>query len=121
MLMMFCLLFVLITSQAVAVDFQPFAKLQLQPGIAIEFRASKFDESRHKITKLGQGPVRLIDGKQFFGTDGGLPKTQLDSAVMLVSERRIVLDVSGMSGTALREILTDDEDILSRLFPGLSN
>jgi hypothetical protein len=103
--------------------------------------------------------VRLIDEKQFFGTDGGLPRTQLDAAVIIIADRRIILDTSGMfepwvtspstrdfklerygdgwiltglfsdaagayvgrwrilSGTAFREILTNDENIISELFP----
>src|SRR5207245_193661 len=135
------------------------AKLQLQPGVILELHASKFDESRHKIMKLRPGGVRLIDEKQFFGTDGGLPRTQLDSAAITIGDSRIVLDVSGMfepwvtspstrdfklqrydggwvltglfsdaagayvarwrilSGTAFREILTDDEKIMAELFP----
>jgi len=155
----FLLLPFLIPLVTVAGEFQCSATLKLRPDILLHLRASIFDASRHKITKFEAGPVRLIDGKQFFGTDGGVPRTRLDSAAIVIGETKVTLDVSRMfnpwgnapspehftltpyeegwllaglfsdaggayvavwrilNGTSIREILTDDEDIISRLFP----
>ena len=140
---------------AVASEFQRSASLHLRPEITIELRASQFDPSQHKVTTTNSGAVRLIDGKQFFGTDGSLPRTQLDSATHIVEGTKMPLDVGQMydpwfavpapesfsvtryeggwvltalfsdgagtylarwrilNGTSLREVISDDEDIVS--------
>ncbi len=147
--------FALLPIAAVASEFQRTASLHLRPELTIELRASKFEPSEHKLTKSSSGAVRLIDGKQFFGTDGGLPRTQLDSAMLIVQGTKIPLDVGQMydpwfavatresfsatryedgwvltglfsdgagtylarwrilGGTSLREVISDDEDIIS--------
>jgi hypothetical protein len=138
-----------------AADFQSSAAFHLRPEVALELRASRFDASEHKITKNNSGLVRLIDGRQVFGTDGGLPHTQLDSAVLIIEGVKVPLDVGQMydpwlaapshqsftltqyedgwiltglfsdgagtyltrwrilSGTSLRQVISDDEDIVS--------
>jgi hypothetical protein len=143
---------------AAASEFQNSATLDLRSEIALQLRASKFDPSRHKLTKNSSGAVRLTDGRQFFGTDGGLPRTQLDSASIIVEGGRVPLDVGQMyepwfgtpsrdtfsltrygdgwvltglfsdgaetyvarwrilSGTSLREVISDNEDLISSLF-----
>ena len=149
----------LIPAVILGVEFQSDVSLKLRPNVVLNLRASIFDASRHKITKTNPGGVRLIDGKQFFGTDLTVPKTQLDSAAIVIGETRVALDVSHMfnpwvnapsperftltpyedgwllagafsdgggayvarwrilNGTSIRGILTDDDDIMSRLFP----
>ena len=88
--------FALLPITAVGSEFEPSASLRLQPEITVELRASKFEPSQHKLTKSSSGAVRLIDGKQFFGTDGGLPRTQLDSATLIVEGTKVPLDVGQM-------------------------
>lgn len=68
--------------------------------------------------------MRLIDGRQFFGTDGGLPRSQLDSASIIVEGGRVPLDVGQMYeawfGTPSRDTFSltryGDGWVLIRLF-----
>ncbi|SRR6266487_137010 len=156
--MRFVTMLLLLPLLAAASEFQNSATFDLRPEITLQLRASKFDPSRHKLTKNSSGAVRLIDGRQFFGTDGGLPRTQLDSASIIVEGGRVPLDVGQMyepwfgtpsrntfsltrwedgwvltglfsdgagtyvarwrilNGTSVREVISDDEDLISSLF-----
>ena len=71
----------------------------LLPRVKLEVRASPFIASRHRIERCPapyEDNVCTIDGKVFFGTDGDLPSTQLDSMVLQIGGQRADLDISGM-------------------------
>lgn len=81
-----------LASGADAGDFVPDFSCELLPGVKLVMHASRFIPSKHTIRKIDHDEV-IIDGHQVFGMSG-IPKTQLDSAYIIIQGRKIPLDVS---------------------------
>lgn len=66
------------------------ATVKLPYGAVLCLRQARFQASRHKLgyyQPAGQNKTRTlktIDGQGFFGTDGGVPRSQLVSASLLL-------------------------------------
>lgn len=69
-------------------------------SIEIFITQSKFDKNKHKLTYFKEYPdqIRLIDNKQYWGTDGGLPTTQYAGVVVRYGTKNISLPKSALEG-----------------------
>lgn len=64
--------------------------------IEISVTKSKFDPKKHQITysKENKKAMTLIDKKQYYGTDGEVPKTQYEEVKVKIKDTLIVLPKS---------------------------
>lgn len=65
-------------------------------SIKVTLTIGKFHKTNHKIKYLGSYVVK-IDNKPFWGTDGGLPKEQINSIHMIVGKDTIHIPKSAYS------------------------
>jgi hypothetical protein len=68
-------------------------------GVTFELKSKAFEVSKHKLGWCGSGESKFvctIDGRPFFGSAGGVPFAQLDSAVFRHGSHVVHLDVSCM-------------------------
>lgn len=71
-------------------------EIVLKKDIKLTLIMIPFVTSKHRIKRCGKESVCLIDDLPFFGSDGQLPKRQLQSMVLTLKGKKIPLDVSGM-------------------------
>ena len=74
--------------------------LDLSAGVKLRFEVSPFVQGQHKLSwcTTTNNPKHLcaIDGRPYFGSDGQVPYTQLDAAVLEYGTHAVRLDVSCM-------------------------
>ncbi len=58
--------------------------------------AAPFDQGRHQLSECASAWTCTIDGMPFFGTDGDLPSSELKALDVVLGDKRVALDVSGM-------------------------
>lgn len=71
-----------------------------QDGITLTITNKPFDKKIHKIQNCGKTPC-IIDGKFFYGGDGNIPKTEVESLVFSKNGKTVKLDVSSMYDTGV--------------------
>jgi len=61
---------------------------------------SNFDKKKHKFkyVKDYSTQIELIDNKQYFGMDGGMPSTQFEKVIIKVGQKTIILPKSALAG-----------------------
>lgn len=61
---------------------------------------SNFDKTKHKFKYVKDYPtqIELIDNKQYWGMDGGMPKTQFDKIIIKVGQKTINIPKSALIG-----------------------
>ena len=62
-------------------------------SIKIIVTKQKFDKTKYRLTyvKGSQSQIQYINGKQYWGEDGGLPKTEYRSISIIIGSRKIDL------------------------------
>jgi hypothetical protein len=62
-------------------------------SIEVILTQSNFEKSKHKFkyTKENSNQIELIDNKQYWGSDGEMPKTQFEKIVVKIGKREILL------------------------------
>lgn len=78
-------------------------------NIQLTLEVSSFNAKAHKLDYCGDY-LCLIDGQPFFGSDGKIPKEQLNSLNIKIKQHSLALDTSGMFDMVLRQ-----EDIKDRI------
>lgn len=67
----------------------------------VQVEGGEFDAKAHRLTKgdeAGQGDwIRLIDGKPFWGTDGGVPRTTYRSISASLGETEMKVPAAALS------------------------
>ena len=55
-------------------------------SLEVTIMQSKFEKNKHKFKyyKEAAGQIELIDNKQYWGTDGGIPKTQFEKITLKI-------------------------------------
>ena len=68
--------------------------------IEVTITQSKFDKKEHKFKYIKEypGQLQLIDNKQYWGRDGGMPTTQFESVVIKVGQKTIKLPKIALEG-----------------------
>ena len=61
---------------------------------------SNFDKRKHKFKYVKDYPtqIELIDNKQYWGMDGGMPRTQFEKVIIKVGQKTITLPKSALIG-----------------------
>ena len=61
---------------------------------------SNFDKKRHTFKYVKDYPtqIELIDNKQYWGVDGGMPRTQFEKVIVKVGQKTITLPKSALTG-----------------------
>ena len=61
---------------------------------------SKFDQKKHKFKyyKDNATQIELIDNKQYWGKDGGMPTTQFEKIMLKVGDKTITLPKAALQG-----------------------
>lgn len=61
---------------------------------------SKFEKKKHTFKYVKEYPtqIELIDNKQYWGMDGGMPSTQFEKIIIKVGQKTITLPKSALSG-----------------------
>ncbi|MDB5200648.1 MAG: hypothetical protein JWQ27_57 [Ferruginibacter sp.] len=61
---------------------------------------AKFDRKKHRFSYVKEAPgqIELIDKKRYWGTDGGMPTTQLKSIIIKAGQKRISLPQQALHG-----------------------
>jgi len=62
-------------------------------SIKVTVSAKKFDRSKYRLTyyKDANPFIQFINGKQYWGTDGEIPKTEYSSIIIQIGARKITL------------------------------
>ncbi|MGZ4056473.1 MAG: hypothetical protein ACXVPY_03815 [Bacteroidia bacterium] len=68
--------------------------------IQVTITQSLFDKKRHKFKYIKEYPdqIELIDNKQYWGRDGGMPTTQFEKIEIKVGPKTIILPKSALDG-----------------------
>lgn len=58
-----------------------------------------FDKAKHKFIyrKEHKDQIQLIDNKKYWGTDGGLPKTEYKSIEVYIGKTKVTLPKSALA------------------------
>lgn len=67
----------------------------LAGGVVLSLEQVPFSAAKHRITRK-RGVVVRIDGKEFWGKDGDLPRCELKSARARIGDRSFELPVDGL-------------------------
>src|SRR5215831_13254846 len=67
-------------------------------SIKVTVSAKKFDRSKYRFTynKDANPSILFINGKQYWGTDGEMPKTEYSSIIIQIGARKITLPPSAL-------------------------
>jgi hypothetical protein len=62
-------------------------------GLKVVMTQQKFDRRRYKFSyyKDAKDQIERINGKQYWGTDGGMPKEEYKSIVIYIGQRKTIL------------------------------
>ena len=68
--------------------------------IEVTIKQSKFDRKKHKFKYLKDYPeiIELVDGKKYWGRDGGMPTRQFEGISIKVGQRLITLPKYAFEG-----------------------
>lgn len=68
-------------------------------SIKVIISQQKFDKSKYKLSFNGEAKdqVELINGKQYWGTDGEVPKREYKSIVVYIGQRKIILPQTSLT------------------------
>ena len=69
-------------------------------GITLTITNKPFDSKTHKIDRCEGSPC-MIDGVIFYGGEGDLPKTEVESLIFSQNGKKIYLDVSAIYDTGV--------------------
>ncbi|MDV7697986.1 hypothetical protein N6B72_13755 [Chryseobacterium soli] len=65
-------------------------------NIKISITQKPFDETKHRLTYISENILKSIDGKKYWGNDGGMPKTEYQSIEIKIDGKSIVLPASAL-------------------------
>ena len=67
-------------------------------GLKISISSTRFDSSRHKLWYDSQSYLKLIDGKSFWGTDGGVPNEEVKEVNVTIGNKRFLFPIDALKG-----------------------
>lgn len=69
-------------------------------SLRVTITQSNFDKKKHTFKYVKDYPtqIELIDNKQYWGMDGGMPKTQFEKVLIKVGKKTIILPKSALAG-----------------------
>ena len=69
-------------------------------SIEVCITQSNFDKKKHTFKYVKETPaqIELIDNKQYWGMDGGMPRTQYEKIIIKVGQKTITLPKSALVG-----------------------
>jgi hypothetical protein len=68
-------------------------------SIKVIISQQKFDRNRYKLSFNGEAKdqVELVNGKQYWGTDGEVPKREYQSIIVYIGQRKITLPKTALA------------------------
>lgn len=69
-------------------------------SLQVTITQSNFDKKKHKFKYVKDYPtqIELIDNRKFWGTDGGMPRTQFGTLIIKIGQKIITLPESALKG-----------------------
>ncbi|WP_205691052.1 hypothetical protein [Cellulophaga sp. BC115SP] len=76
------------------------SKTLQKDSLRVTITQSNFDKKKHTFKYFKDYPtqIELIDNKQYWGMDGGMPKTQFEKVFIKVEKKTITLPKSALAG-----------------------